>query len=266
MEMILVPGAVPEPFRPLLERVTLDLPQLLASNFVGLYVYGSLLDSSFVSSRSDLDCIAVTERTLDDQKLQRLRGWFTGLAEKYPICARMQMSLLVKDRILENDPTASLYQFGVLQRCGSDGNPIIWLDFFRRGLTLVGPDPGCFVPTISSQILHEALIREVGYLREEISLKLDSDWRDRSCYRAYAVLTLCRILYSGETGRVTSKPDAAEWAVGNTPVRFHRLIRQAKEVSDEVSTAELPVRHIETFIRHVERQIAHPAGTQNSRN
>ena len=131
------------------------------------------------------------------------------------------------------------------------------MDFFQRGLTLYGPDPRSFVPTISPAILHEALVREVGYLREEISLKPQSQWRDRSSYRAYAVLTLCRILYSDVTGALTSKSRAAEWALGRTSDEFHGLIRLAKDASEDIASGELSISSIESFIHYVEGRIDH---------
>ena len=250
-----MPRSVPVEFVTLVDRLTESLPQLLGSDLVGLYAYGSLLDRSFVPGRSDLDCIAVTEQPLDDQTFGRIEGWLSDAAREDPCFVRLQMSLLIKDRILEDDPTACLYQFGTVRHSGSDGTPIIWLDFFQRGLTLLGPDPRSFVPTITPEVLHEALVREVGYLREEISLKPDSEWRDRRSYRAYAVLTLCRILYSEATGAVTSKSRAAEWAVGQTPDEFHRLIRQAKGVSEDIASGELPISLIESFINFVEGEL-----------
>ncbi|HWW75524.1 MAG TPA: aminoglycoside adenylyltransferase domain-containing protein, partial [Pyrinomonadaceae bacterium] len=45
--------------------------------------------------------------------------------------------------------------------------------------------------------------------------------------RAYAVLTLCRILYTHAKGKVVSKPRAARWAVKQLPGEWHELVRRA---------------------------------------
>ena len=218
-------------------------------------MYGSLRDPSFVPGRSDVDCIAVTWRPLDDRTFAVLQRWSEDAAHDDPSFSRLQISFLVKDRVLEDDPLACLYQFGDLTRSGSDGNPIIWLDFFQRGVILWGPDPHSFVPPITGAVFHAALVREIGYLNEEIILKAQSEWRPRPSYRAYAVLTLCRILYSGATGRVTSKTKAAVWALANAPDAFHDLIREAEQTSNNLGSADLALPSIANFINYVQSHI-----------
>jgi hypothetical protein len=83
------------------------------------------------------------------------------------------------------------------------------------------------VPPISYEILFAALVREVGYLREEICEKAESEWRDVPFYRAYAVLTLCRILYTHAKGKVVSKRRAAGWAVRHLPEEWGGIITRA---------------------------------------
>jgi hypothetical protein len=46
-------------------------------------------------------------------------------------------------------------------------------------------------------------------------------------YHAYAVLTMCRMLYTVETGSVVSKPAAARWALPVQDGRWTALIMAA---------------------------------------
>ncbi|UCC74146.1 MAG: hypothetical protein JSV86_06185 [Gemmatimonadota bacterium] len=126
----------------MLAELTHGLPNLLGTNLVGLYVYGSVLDSEFDPAGSDVDCIAVTQRALDEAAFGRLNEWLTDAATEEPWFTRLQLLFLVKQGVLVEDRWACLYQFGVLKRSGSDGNPIIWMDFFQRGRTLLGPADG----------------------------------------------------------------------------------------------------------------------------
>ena len=71
-----------------------------------------------------------------------------------------------------------------------------------------------------------ALVRELNYLRHEITDPA-SPWRGRPFYRTYAVLTLCRILYTHRKGGVVSKPRAARWALRALPSGWRSLIRGA---------------------------------------
>lgn len=249
--------AVPREFRMVAELLRSGLPPVLGSNLVGIYVYGSALDTSFVPGRSDFDCLVVTAGSIDAAEFASLEGSLTAAQAEMTDIARTQISFLVRDRVLQDDPSACTYQFGRLMRSGSDGNPIVWLDFLRRGLVLHGPHPSRFLPDISRELLDKALVRELGYLREEVVENPESEWRDRNTYRAYAVLTLCRILYTAATGEICSKTQAAEWAIAelkDEPV-LQDLIRVAREVSDEMSATSVPRRPIERFIGYVSSQI-----------
>jgi hypothetical protein len=68
--------------------------------------------------------------------------------------------------------------------------------------------------------------------REEISKKPESEWRNIPSYRAYAVLTLCRILYSFRRGTIVSKQRAARWAIKYLAEEWGEIILQALETED----------------------------------
>jgi hypothetical protein len=246
---------IPDAVSPVLAKLAHGLPNLLGANLVGLYLYGSVLDSEFDPAGSDVDCIAVTQRALDEATFRQLDRWLTDAAPEDPWFKRLQILFVVKQNLLIEDRLACLYQFGVLKRSGSDGNPIIWMDFFQRGRTLLGPHPESFVPEITAEILYRALVREVGYLREELVAKRDSEWRDIPSYRGYAILTLCRILYSLRTGEVAPKREAALWAMDHTSTEWHDLIQHGVAVAETGALEGLPLCRIEAFIEYVHAQL-----------
>ena len=49
----------------------------------------------------------------------------------------------------------------------------------------------------------------------------------RSDYQVFAILTMCRTLYSLETGMIASKTEAAQWAIKNLNVDWKDLIEKA---------------------------------------
>ena len=83
----------------------------------------------------------------------------------------------------------------------------------------------------------------------------DSGRRDVLSYRGYAVLTLCRILYSLSTGEVTSKPRAASWAMEHAPPEWHDLIQHALAVGETGGLEGLPLSRIGAFIDYVQAQL-----------
>jgi hypothetical protein len=243
---------VPAQLSALLQDLARQLPLLLGGNLSGIYLYGSVTHAAFNPKRSDVDCIVLTRRDLSDAQFRKVNVWLDQTSKSNPWTARLQISFLVKKELLVMNGRGCLYQFGVLKRCGSDGNPIIWRDFLNGGKILFGPAPESFLPEITWEMFSEALERELGYLREEISEKPESDWRDVPMYRAYAVLTVCRILYSLSTGSVISKPGAAKWAIKNLPREWSDVILPALEFNQTGREMEISLRRIERFIGFAE--------------
>ena len=224
---IRLPSYVPSQVISLLDSLVAELPAVIGANLVGIYLYGSLTQRAFNPKRSDLDCIVVTRRALSAAQFSRLRACLAHSAKSNSWTARLQISVLIRDRVLTPNSSACLYQFGKLSRTKSDGNPIIWMNVLASKLVLFGPNPRTFLPPITRAILLRALDREVGYLREELMENPRSKWRDVPFYRAYAVLTVCRILYSHASATVVSKPRAARWAMRRLPREFRTLVEQA---------------------------------------
>jgi hypothetical protein len=246
---------IPTKVRALLQDITARLPVILGKNLVGIYLYGSLTQRAFNAKRSDIDCLVVTQRNLSDAQFRKIGAWLAQAAETNPWTSRLQLLFLIKDEILTMNSKACLYQFGVLKRSGSDGNPIIWMNVLHSGVVLLGPRPESFVPTITPKIFFQALEREIGYLREQISQKPDSEWRDVASYRAYAVLTLCRILYSFRRGTIVSKQRAAKWAIKYLPQEWGEIVLQAQETDEGKLRMDISLSRIEQFIDFADAQL-----------
>jgi predicted nucleotidyltransferase len=245
---------VPAKVTALLQQLTAKLPMILGRNLVGIYAFGSVTNSAFNPKRSDIDVLVVTQRDLTDSQFRKLGAWLNEVAKSNSWATRLQLLCLVKSELLVMDSSCCLYQFGALTRGGSDGNAIIWLDFLRSGEVLFGPKPESFLPEMTSEILLEALKRELGYLREEIGKKAKSEWRDVPMYRAYSVLTVCRILYSFSKGTIVSKPTAAKWAIRQLP-EWSTIIRPALAFNQTGREADIPLKRIEQFIMFAESQL-----------
>ena len=246
---------VPAGVRDLLDDLARHLPTILDSNLVGIYLYGSLTQRAFDSARSDVDCIVVTRRALTPSQFKRLRAWLTMSAGRNPWTTRLQVSFLIKEKLLTPNTKACLYQFGRLRRSTSDGNPIIWMNVLESGVVLHGPRAHSFVPPITTEILFRALKREIGYLREELIEKKESEWRDVSFYRAYAALTVCRILYSWRKRTVVSKPRAAAWAIRHLPRRWKNLISSALESDAGTPRRPVSLRALREFLNFASAEL-----------
>ncbi|MFI5175122.1 MAG: hypothetical protein ACHQKY_09715, partial [Terriglobia bacterium] len=147
----------------MLRALTAELHVVLRTNLIGVYLYGSLTQRAFDRRRSDIDCIVLVQRDLSDAQFRKLAVWLKREARSDPWVSRLQMQILVKDTLLSPDKRGCLYQFGVLKRSGSDGNPIIWANVLATGITLTGPAAASFLPPIAAETFFHALLREVGY-------------------------------------------------------------------------------------------------------
>lgn len=244
-----------------LRELCAALDRVLGAKLIGVYLYGSLTQQAFDAAHSDVDVLVVVERDLSDAQFRRLQAWLAEAALANPWMHRLQMQILVRGRLLREDPRGTLYQFGTLTRSGSDGNPIIWLNVLASGVALTGPRPETFLPPITAPMLSTALVRELEYLRAEVS-NPESPWRDQPFYRRYAILTLCRILYTHRTGRIGSKPEAARWALRFLPPRWHLLLRSAAGFRTERRSP--PLSRIARLIAFVGTQLTQPT-TDNAK-
>jgi streptomycin 3"-adenylyltransferase len=226
------------------------LQTTVGRNLVALYVYGSLTQDAFDPRRSDVDCVALIRHGLRSNVVARLRRELRR--QDGPWLRRLQLTILVSGELLRVNGRGWLYQFGRLRRSGSDGNPIIWVNILHSGRVIVGPAPKTVVPPITVRVLRAALLRELGYLRDELITKRSSMWRARLSYRRYAALTMCRILYTFATGQVASKRVAATWAQSRVPVQHRAIVRRARDTS---TRGRLPLRDLRKLLLHIEQRL-----------
>ena len=93
----------------------------------------------------------------------------------------------------------------------------------ERGITLVGPGPGSFACEVPADALRNKMRPLVATFLPDLFAwtSLDISWSQR-----YAVTTLCRMLYTIETGEVASKPGALVWAKTALDREWTALIQQ----------------------------------------
>jgi hypothetical protein len=206
---------IPKDLSDLLQAMATDFPAMLRENLVGIYLWGSLTYDAFDETCSDVDCVGVTRRDLDDREFSELHEWFNNKGEQNRWVGRTDMRFVIDHEFLDKTSRCcGFYHYmGQLIRHGSDGNPIIWMNIARSGITLWGTDAKFISPHVSDQCLNDALLLELSYLKQDLT----SNAGDRSdkafIHNAYAVLTACRILYSAYHRALApkTKPTAGRW-------------------------------------------------------
>lgn len=206
---------------------------ILGERFVGMYLYGSLAAGDFAPDNSDIDFVVVTDDDLTDelfQALKKMHGRIAAGVSKW--ATELEGSYIPRRALLRYNPQDARHPHIDRGRSGGlnveqhDSDWVVQRYVLReRGVVLAGPAIETLIDPISPDELCQAL-REL--LRSWWSPMLTDPARLRSPgYRCYAVLTMCRMLYTFQHGTVASKPVAARWALKTIERRWAELIRHA---------------------------------------
>lgn len=198
-------------------RVLLTQMQaILGQQLIGLYLYGSLSSGDFDPTSSDIDFLAVITENLSQDVFERLREMHTAIAVSgLSYANRLEGSYIPCEALRRYDPDNAYHAtIGVdwdFQMGMHGSNWIIERHIVREhGVVVWGPSPETLIDPVSRQELQTAVCEQ---LKNFWQLQLDTpEWLRPRNYQAFAVLTLCRALYTLHTGSVSSKPQAATWA------------------------------------------------------
>jgi len=262
-----LPENIPNDLSDLFQAMAADFPAIVRENLVGIYLWGSLTYDAFDETCSDVDCIVVIRRDLDDREFSELDEWFKNAAKQNRWLKRIEMRFVIDNEFLDKTSRCcGFYHYtGKLVRHGSDGNPIIWMNIGQAGITLYGKDAKLIAPGISDQCLNDALLLELNYLKEGLTSRVGDQSDKAFVYNAYAVLTACRILYSTYHRTLVSKDQAYSWAMERVPVMLRAVVQNAKEnrlKNCGLTTTQLEqdaMRFVEFVTAEVKQELRRPS-------
>jgi len=120
----------------------------------------------------------------------------------------------------------------------------------EHGVTLAGPDPKTLIDPVSQDDLRWAAIGEItARLRnwDEGSWPISEMAHLGS--QSFEVETVCRALYTFETGEMVAKADAIAWAVSSLPGEWHELIRWSRAGRKQLTRDPARVPEVLEFLR-----------------
>ncbi len=238
---------------PLLRTLLSEVRAILGSRFVGMYLDGSLAAGDFDPRTSDIDVVVVTDADLPDAVIAALQAMHARIATSPSRWAReLEVAYVARHAI--RAPTRRPSPCPCIER-GSAQLEVVHQEsgywtihrhvLRQHGVALAGPPPAALIDPVQPGELRQAV---ADILEEWWQPMLDDPTRLRSWgYRCYAVLTMCRMLYTLHHGTIVSKPVAARWAQSTLEPRWTPLIRDARAWSaaaapDLTATLEL-IRH-----------------------
>jgi hypothetical protein len=211
-----VPIRQPTPYHDVnvvLSLLLSNLQAMLRDQFIGLYLGGSLALGDFNPQRSDIDFVAVTVDELPPETIVALeelhtRLWATGTKWASKLDGSYVPQQVFRHWTADHPPCPFVEgdSFTVTQQ----GSAVIQRHIIHQyGVVVAGPSPHTLLDPVDADELRRAL-REM-LERWWRPLLDDPAWVQQSQQQPFAILSMCRTLYTLEHGVVASKPVAARW-------------------------------------------------------
>jgi hypothetical protein len=242
--------------------LVVEIAKIIGKDLTGLYLYGSLVTGDFDNETSDIDLVAVRSTELDAGELDALERMHDEFARAHAAWeGRIEVQYL---------PAAALRTFKTRSSTIaviSPGEPfhvieagrdwmINWYVVQEKGVTLYGPSPRTLIEPISTEEFVETVRLHAQRWRE-----WTHDNTGSRPAQAYAILTMCRALYTIRHGEQVSKRRAAQWAQGHLP-QWAPLIEDAlgwrsawrDDQADPETTRPQTERFVQFMIDLIEKQ------------
>jgi predicted nucleotidyltransferase len=215
----------------LLHFMLARLQEVLGEELVGFYLYGSLSLGDFDPESSDVDFLIVTEHDITGKLLDDLRDMHAVIAASgLRYADHLEGSYIPRRALRRYDsqnathPTIGVdWEFHV-EWHGS--NWILERHIVREyGIVVWGPPPDTLIDPVEPQEMRAAVCEKLrDFWSEQLS---GPEWLHPRDYQAFALLTLCRALYTLSYGDVVSKPRAAAWACQALDPQWRPTIERA---------------------------------------
>ena len=235
MAPLLLPASGPTSYpevNAILHELLLSVRAILGDRFVGMYLYGSLAAGDFSPYSSDIDFLVVTDAGLSGNLVAALQAMHRRLAAlDTPWANELEGSYIPVQALRRYRQDQANHPH--IDRGGSglavEPHASDWV--FQRhilrehGVTLAGPPPQTLIDPVSPDELRAAVL---SLLNEWWPPMLQTPSRlQHGGYQMYAVLTMCRALYTLEHVTIVSKPVAARWAQRELGEEYSALISRA---------------------------------------
>jgi predicted nucleotidyltransferase len=224
------PTSFPE-VNAVLEVLLTQIQAILGDYFTGMYLHGSLANGDFNPGRSDIDFLVVTTGEIPEKvliTLFRMHADITASGIKW--ADRLEGSYIPLQALYRYDPQVANHPaLRINGSFGIDHHASDWIIqryiIRENGIVMAGPPLKTLIDVVHPDELRRS---SWGILHEWWLPMLDDPRRLHSSeYQAYAVLTMCRVLYTLHFGQVASKTVAARWAQETFSGQWDALIEQA---------------------------------------
>lgn len=212
----------------LLQEIVATSRSVFGSAFVGAYLQGSFALGD-ADRASDCDFLVVVSSPANPHQERAIRSmhrdipsrpghWSHHLEGSYAVASELRALSGLGCAWLYVDHGASEMELST--HCNSEVTR--WI-LREHGVTLAGPTPDSLVEPVPAAAIRATMRRYAADFPENFAswMSVEIGWGQR-----YAVATMCRILYSIQTGEVASKSASLRWAAENLEPRWRPLLGQ----------------------------------------
>ena len=205
----------------------------MGPEFVGMYCYGSLSLGDFAPGSSDIDFLVVTEHELPERMFHALDTMHARIATSgLKWVDKLEGSYIPRAALRRYDPANNRHPtIGADWPFSTRAHGAHWVierSIVREyGVVVQGPPPRTLIDPVSSDDLTAAVRQALDDFWRMPRDGPEPEWLRTRAYQAFAILTMCRALYTLAHGTVASKPTAAAWAQQTLPPPCPALIAKA---------------------------------------
>jgi Domain of unknown function (DUF4111) len=191
----------------LIEILLSSIQSILATKLVGLYLNGSLVIGDFDPHVSDIDLVAALSSDIDEREFEALQKMHTAFAQQHREWdGRIEVCYISVDALnAVRSRTSTIANISPGEPFHMRESSSEWLsDWYlvrERGVTLFGPSPQAIIEPISKDEFIQTIKAHAGAWGEWIYAMHTRNGQ------AYAILTVCRALYTCKYG----EQDALMW-------------------------------------------------------
>ncbi|MFK3959244.1 aminoglycoside adenylyltransferase domain-containing protein [Guptibacillus hwajinpoensis] len=214
-------------------ELLIETKKRLGSNYLGLYIHGSLAMGGFNQMTSDIDLLVITKRAVTDETQRKLAQFYLSVSSKpYPI----EISILHKEQ-LENWEHPSSYDFHFSE---------FWRERYERDLVTNASDYlNAEVHRDPDLAAHITITRDRGICidglpiertfpnvpREHYLSSILGDFEECiegvTCNPVYSILNAIRVYWYVKDGVISSKKEAGNWGLASLPIELKFTVEKA---------------------------------------
>ena len=254
-----------EPVNKLLKSIVAKFDDFLEDNLVGIYLHGSLTMGCFNPDSSDIDIIAVVEKSLSPKTKKSLVKILLDLLDNNP--QKLELSIVLLDTLKEFEyPTPIEFHFseelkskyinGTIDLIAGkkDYDLAAHITIARKhGAILKGKPIKDVFPVVPRKYYLDSIAKDSKWSYNNIIYGPNSG----ICgIPPYAVLNFCRVLAFIRSKLIASKKVGARWAFENLPKKYHPIIKEAlNEYSKRGSSKKVSCKLLKQFARYSHQEI-----------